>query len=136
MRTGSHCLAAHPAPSCQGVRAAFVIAIGSLLAAGIWLVLWMNRSTYAKSVDQDLGRIYAALAAYEERSGALPQDLAGLRELEEIEPVLRTMERARAADAEGWLEYHPDVSTRGDILLRDGKTGHAIRADGTIAAPP
>lgn len=117
------------------MRFAVLAIIALLLASGIGLVLWMNRSTYAKSTPGDLGRIYDAVLTYTDSNGDPPATLAGLRDLDGVEEILRGMERARGADASQWLEYHPEVKASGDILLRDRKTGICVRADGAEIKP-
>lgn len=117
------------------MRFAALAAIAILLATGIALVLWMNRSTYAGSAVSDLGRIYDAILTYTDTYGDPPPTVQAVRDLDGIEQVLRHMERARGADAANWLEYHPDVHASSDVLLRDTKTGTALRADGEVAKP-
>lgn len=117
------------------MRFAVLATIALLLGAGIALVLWMNRSTYARSTPTELGRIYDAILAYTDQHGDPPPTLAQVRDLDAIEEVLRGMERARGEDAPRWLDYDPGVKAGGDILLRDRKTGIAVRADGTVTAP-
>jgi hypothetical protein len=117
------------------MRFAVLAIIALLLASGIGLVLWMNRSTYAKSTPSDLGRIYDAVLAYTDVNGDPPATAEALRDLDGVEEILRSMERARGADAVQWLEYHPEVKAGSDILLRDRKTGIGVRADGTETPP-
>lgn len=117
------------------MRFAVLATIAALLAAGIGLVLWMNRSTYAKSATGDLGRIYDAVLAYTDQYGDPPATFAAVRDLDGIEEVVRGMERARGADAAQWMEYHPGVTTGSEVLLRDRKTGIGVRADGSAIAP-
>lgn len=117
------------------MRFAVLATIALLLAGGICLVLWMNRSTYAKSTPAELGRIYDAILAYTDANGDPPPTFAQVRDLDGVEELVRAMERARGEDAPLWLEYHPEVRAAADILLRDRKTGIAIRADGAQAMP-
>lgn len=117
------------------MRFAVLATIAALLAAGIALVLWMNRSTYAKSATGDLGRIYDAVLTYTDQYGDPPATFEAVRDLDGVEEIVRAMERARGADAGQWLEYHPAVSNGHDVLLRDRKTGIGVRADGSAITP-